>query len=61
MEIRGRVFYVDGYGKEILVDKLPNFLIGVRFGFQPNASASSRSGAEVQQDWFPGRLCLFQR
>ena len=35
--------------KEILVDEGRDFIIGIGFGLQPNARASSRSGAEVEQ------------
>ena len=50
-----RLFNVDGDRKEILIDKIRSLLIGVRFGLQPNTSASSRRGAEIKQDWFSRR------
>jgi len=34
--------------KEILIDKTRVFIVCIGFGLQPNASASSRSGAEVE-------------
>ena len=35
--------------KEILIDEGRDFIVGIGFGLQPNARASSRSGAEVEQ------------
>jgi len=42
------------------MDEVCNFFIGVRFGFQPNTSASSRSSTEVKQDWFTAGFCFSQ-
>jgi hypothetical protein len=61
VEVCGRLFDVDSNRKEILVDKACDLIVGVRFGFQPNTSASSGSGAEVQQNCFNAGLCLLQR
>jgi hypothetical protein len=58
MEIGWGFFDVDGYRMKILVDKLCNLIIGVRFGFQPNASTSSGSGAEIKQDGLVAGFCL---
>lgn len=44
--------------KEILVDEGRDFIVGIGFGLQPNAGASSGSSAEVEQQGFPGSLCL---
>lgn len=45
-----RVFFdMDGRGDETFLDELLELGIGVRFGFQPNATGSSRSGAEIEQ------------
>jgi hypothetical protein len=41
---------------EVLVDEGRGFLVSVGFGFQPNARASSRGGAEIYQQWFLRRL-----
>jgi hypothetical protein len=48
MKPGGMFFDVGLNGDEIVVDKRCKFIVGVRFGFQPNAPASSRSGAEIQ-------------
>jgi len=61
VKLRRRLFNVDGDRKEILIDKIRGLLIGVRFGFQPNTSASSRRGAEIKQDWFSRRPGFSQR
>ena len=42
------------------MDEVRNFFVGVRFGLQPNTSASSRSGTEVKQDWFTVGFCFSQ-
>ena len=42
---------VSFYGQEVFVDKLICFRVFIRFGVQPSTSPSSRSRAEVQQDW----------
>lgn len=61
MEVRRRLFDVDGNGQEILIDETAWLFIGVRLGFQPNACASSWRGAKVEQNWFATVLCLTQR
>ena len=60
MEICGRLFDVEGYGKKTLVNEVCDFLIGVRFGFQPNTCSSSGSGAEVEKNRFTAGLRLLQ-
>jgi hypothetical protein len=47
-------------GHEVLVNEGSDFLVGVRFGLQPNASASSRGGAEINEQRFLRRLCFFE-
>ncbi len=42
-------------GKEMRVDEVGDSFIRVRLGFQPSAGASSRNGAEIEQDG-PARL-----
>jgi hypothetical protein len=37
-----------GWGK-LFIDEIRNFAVCVRFGFQPNATASGRSGTEIEQ------------
>ena len=44
--------------KEILIDEGRDFNIGIRFGLQPNARASSRSSAEVEQQGLLLSPCL---
>jgi hypothetical protein len=43
---------------EILSDEPGYVFVAVRFGFQPNASPSGGSGAEVEQDWLARLLRL---
>jgi hypothetical protein len=58
MEV-GRVFLDVGFNrKEILIDEGRDFIVGIGFGLQPNASASSRSRAEVEQQGLLVSLCL---
>src|SRR5690349_19716576 len=57
MEICRRFFDVEGYGKKILVDEICDLVIGIRFGLQPNACASSRGSAEVKQHRLAFSLC----
>jgi len=61
LEICRRWFDVDSYGKEILVNEVCNFLVGIRFGLQPNTSASSGRSTEIKQDWFTAIFCFCQR
>jgi hypothetical protein len=49
MEVHGAFFDVGCYRKEILIDEGRDFIVGIGFGFQPNARASSRGRAEVDQ------------
>ena len=44
--------------KESLIDEARDFNIGIGFGLQPNAGASSRSRAEVEQQGLFVSLCL---
>jgi hypothetical protein len=54
-----RVFLDVGFNrKEILIDKSRGFIVGIRFGLQPNASTSSRRSAEVEQQGLLVGLCL---
>jgi hypothetical protein len=47
--------------EKIRVDEACDALIRVRLGFQPSASPSSRSRAEIEQDRPAGLLGLLQR
>ena len=44
--------------KEILIDEGRDFIVGIGFGLQPNARASSRGSAEVEQQGLLVSLCL---
>ena len=44
-------FYVSFDGKEVVVNEIGNLLICIRLGVQPSTCPSSRSRAEIQQDW----------
>jgi hypothetical protein len=44
--------------KKILIDEGRDFIVGIGFGLQPNARASSRSSAEVEQQGLFVSLCL---
>ena len=43
---------------EILIDEGRDLIVGIGFGLQPNACASSRSGTEVEQQGLLVSLCL---
>jgi len=58
MEVDGVFLDVRLDRKEILVDEGRDFIIGIGFGLQPNACASSRSSAEVKQQGLLVSLCL---
>ena len=58
MEVDGVFLYVSFDRKEILMDEGRDFIVGIGFGLQPNACASSRSGAEVEQQGLLVSLCL---
>jgi hypothetical protein len=58
MEVDGVFLYVGFDRKEILIDEGRDFNIGIGFGLQPNARASSRSSAEVEQQGLLVSLCL---
>jgi hypothetical protein len=67
MEVRGMFFDMSGEIYEVVVDEGRDFVVVVRFGFQPSACASSGSGAEVDEQWFLIRfrfaecsVCVFQ-
>jgi hypothetical protein len=60
MEVDRVFFDVSFNGQEVLVDKGGDFSICVGFGLQPNASASGRRGAEVNEERSVLLLCLGQ-
>ena len=45
-------------GEKILIDEGRDFIVGVGFGLQPNAPASGRGGAEINQQRLLRGLCL---
>ena len=49
MEVRGMLFDVRFERYEVFVDEGSCFVVAVRFGFQPNTSASGRGSAEIDQ------------
>lgn len=49
MEPGGMLLDVGLDGQEILVDKAGDSFVGIRLSLQPSASASSGSGAEIEQ------------
>ena len=51
MEVSRMFFDVGCERDEVLVDERGGLVVVVRFGFQPSASASSGSSAEVDQQW----------
>ena len=50
--------YVGFDRKEILIDEGRDFIVGIGFGFQPNARTSSWSSTEVEQQGLLVSLCL---
>ena len=54
MEVGGVFFDVRRKGQKILVDESRNFIISIGLGLQPSASASSRCGAEINQQGLLG-------
>jgi hypothetical protein len=58
MEVDGVFLNVRFDRNEILIDEARNFIVGIRFGLQPNARPSSRSSAEVEQQGLLVSLCL---
>jgi len=58
MEVDGVFLDVRFNRKESLIDERRDFIVGIRFGLQPNACASSRSSAEVEQQGLLVSLCL---
>jgi hypothetical protein len=49
MEVNGVFLDVRCDRKEILINEVRDFIVSIGFGLQPNARASSRSRAEVEQ------------
>ena len=58
MEVDRVFFDVCFDRKEILIDEGRDFIVGIGFGLQPNAGASSRSRAEVEQQRLLVSLCF---
>jgi hypothetical protein len=58
MEVDGVFLDVGFNRKEIFIDEGRDFIVGIGFGLQPNARASSRSSAEVEQQGLLVSLCL---
>jgi len=58
MEVSGVFLDVRFDRKEILIDEGRDFIVGIGFGLQPNARASSRSSTEVEQQGLFVGLCL---
>lgn len=58
MEVDGMFLDVSFDRQESLIDEGRDFNIGIGFGLQPNARASSRSSAEVEQQGLLVSLCL---
>jgi hypothetical protein len=58
MEVDGVFLDVRFDRQEILIDEGRDFIVGIGFGLQPNARASSRSSAEVEQQGLLVSLCL---
>ena len=60
MEVDGVFLDVRFNRKESLIDERREFIVGIGFGLQPNARASSRGSAEVEQQGLLVSLCLSQ-
>ncbi len=58
MEIRGVLFDVGLKWDEVVIDKRGGLFVVVRFGLQPSACTSSRSGAEIDEYWLVLVFCL---
>jgi hypothetical protein len=58
MEVDGMFLDVRFDRNEILIDEVRDFIVGIGFGLQPNARASNRCSAEVEQQGFLVSLCL---
>jgi hypothetical protein len=54
MKVGGVFFYVRLDGQEILIDEGRGLPVSIGLGLQPSARASSRGGAEIDQE---GSLC----
>lgn len=61
MEVSGVLFDVCFERYEVFVDEGGGFVVAVRFGFQPNTSASGGSGAEIDQHRSFTGLCFRER
>jgi hypothetical protein len=58
MEVDGVFLDVRFDRKEAFIDEGRDFIVGIGFGLQPNARASSGSSAEVEQQGLLVGLCL---
>jgi len=58
MEVDGMFLDMGFDRKESLIDEGRDFIVGIGFGLQPNAGASSRGSAEVEQQGLLVSLCL---
>ena len=58
MEVDGVFLDVRFDRKESFIDEGRDFIVGIGFGLQPNARASSRSSAEVEQQGLLVSFCL---
>jgi hypothetical protein len=61
VEQRSCLLDVRGERNKVLVDEGGELRVSVRFGFQPNASASGGRGAEVEQHRFVFRFGASER
>jgi hypothetical protein len=61
MKVSGMLFDVGFERNEVFVDEVSGFVVAIGFGFQPNTTASSGSGAKVDQYRFLVGLCLSER
>ena len=61
MEVSGMLFDVCFERYEVFVDEGSGFVVAVRFGLQPNTSASGRSSAEIDQHRSFTGLCFRER
>ena len=57
VEERAGILDVRGDWNEVLIDERGELGVGVRFGLQPNATASSGSSAEIEEYRFVLGLC----
>ena len=61
MEESGLLFYVDRERNKAFVDLGRNLLVGIGFGFQPNAPSSARRSAEVEKQRLVSRSSRLER